>query len=103
MKLLLALASGLLFAFAFPNMAAGWLMFVALLPLFVALARARSGWEAAFLGWMSQTLAWLGMVPWVVRVMSHYGGVPYRGGGVIFIALSPFPWLFRPPFAFASL
>ena len=101
MKLLLALASGLLFAFAFPNMAAGWLMFIALLPLFVALARARSGWEAAFLGWMSQTVAWLVMVPWVVRVMSHYGGLPYGLGVLIFVAMCLYLGLYGALFAFA--
>lgn len=101
MNLLLALTSGLLFAFAFPNVAAGWLMFIALLPLFVALARARSGWEAAFLGWMSQTVAWLVMVPWVVRVMSHYGGLPYVVGVLIFIAMSLFLGLYGALFAFA--
>src|SRR3954464_2418251 len=83
----LAIISGVLFACAFPNMAAGWLIFVALLPLFVALTRART-WRGAFaLGWLSQTIAWLMMVPWVIRVMSHYGGLPYVTGVVIFIAM----------------
>src|SRR5712691_5436152 len=68
----LAALSGVLFALSFPDFAIGWLAFVALIPLFVALGRARSGWDAFFLGWISQTVAWLIMVPWVVRVMSHY-------------------------------
>src|SRR6266498_1228440 len=83
----LAITSGVLFALAFPNYAIGWLAFLALLPLFVALARARGGWEAFFLGWVSQTTAWLLMVPWVVRVMSHYGGLPYITGILIFVAM----------------
>src|SRR6266498_5006709 len=83
----LAITSGVLFALAFPNDAIGWLAFFALLPLFVALARARGGWEAFFLGWVSQTTAWLLMVPWVVRVMSHYGGLPYITGVLIFVAM----------------
>lgn len=87
MRLALAVLSGLLFAFAFPNLAIGWLAFVALIPLFVALARAR-GWRHAFgLGWISQTVAWLIMVPWVVRVMSHYGGLPYITGVLIYVAM----------------
>src|SRR5258708_39678724 len=101
MNLALALSSGILFALAFPNVAAGWLAFIALLPLFVALARARNAWEAAFLGWMSQTVAWLVMVPWVVRVMSHYGGLPYAVGVLIFIAMSLFLGLYGALFAFA--
>src|SRR5213082_2894769 len=86
-RFLFAALSGLLFAFAFPNVAIGWLIVVALLPLFVAAARAGGKWEAFFLGWLSQTIAWLLMVPWVVRVMSHYGGLPYITGVLIFIAM----------------
>jgi apolipoprotein N-acyltransferase len=87
LRYLLALLSGFLFAAAFPNLAIGWLMFVALLPLFVALARARGARDAFLLGWLSQFTAWLLMVPWVVRVMSHYGGLPVATGVVIFIAM----------------
>src|ERR1700682_6037902 len=101
MNLLLALLSGFLFAFAFPNVAAGWLMFVALLPLFVALSRARSGWEAGFLGWMSETVGWLERVPWVVRVMSHYGGLPYAVGVLLFVAMCLYLGLYGALFAFA--
>jgi apolipoprotein N-acyltransferase len=101
MKFLLAIASGLLFAFAFPNAGIGWLMFIALIPLFVALAKARGGWEAAFLGWTFNTTAWLVMVPWVVRVMSHYGGLPYAAGVLIFIAMCLYLGLYGALFAFA--
>ena len=48
MRLVFATLSGVLFAFAFPNFAIGWLIFVALIPLFLALARAES-WREAFL------------------------------------------------------
>ncbi len=86
-NVILAIISGVLFACAFPNVAAGWLIFIALLPLFVALSRART-WRGAFaIGWLSQTVAWLMMVPWVIRVMSHYGGLPYVTGVLIFIAM----------------
>ncbi len=87
MRILLAVLSGFLFALAFPDFAIGWLIFLAPIPLFVALARARRAWEAFFLGWISQTVAWLLMVPWVVRVMSHYGGLPYVTGALIFVAM----------------
>ncbi|HUP50661.1 MAG TPA: apolipoprotein N-acyltransferase, partial [Thermoanaerobaculia bacterium] len=88
MTLLLALTSGLLFAASFPDLSAGWLMFVAFLPLLIAVARAGSGWQAFFLGWTSHTLAWLIMVPWVIRVMSHYGGLPYVTGVLIYVAMA---------------
>jgi apolipoprotein N-acyltransferase len=87
MNCALAILSGLLLACAFPNVGIGWLVFIAFVPLFVALARARSAWESALLGWLSQFTAWLLMVPWVVRVMSHYGGLPYITGVLIFCAM----------------
>jgi len=87
LRLTLALASGLLFAFSFPNIAIGWFAFVAFIPLYIALTKAQSGLQSALLGWVSQTVAWMLMVPWVVRVMSHYGGLPYIVGVLIFIAM----------------
>lgn len=88
--LLLAVLSGLLFAWSFPSVAQGWLAFVALAPLLIAIARARTTRHAFVLGWMSQTVAWLVMVPWVVRVMSYYGGLPYAAGVAIFVAMALF-------------
>ncbi|HSP16720.1 MAG TPA: apolipoprotein N-acyltransferase [Thermoanaerobaculia bacterium] len=95
---ILAAVSGVLFALSFPDYSVGWLAFVALIPLFVAVARARTGWHAFLLGWLSQTIAWLIMVPWVVRVMSHYGGLPYVTGVLIFIAMSAFLGLYGGAF-----
>jgi len=86
-RLLAAVLSGALFALAFPNAGIGWLMFIAPIPLFIVLARATRARHAFFLGWLSQFTAWLMMVPWVVRVMSHYGGLPYITGVVAFIAM----------------
>src|ERR1043166_8584848 len=98
-RFLAAGLSGVLFAFSFPNVAIGWLIFVALLPLFLAAARASGKWEAFFLGWTSQAIAWLLMDPWVVKVMSHYGGLPYANGVLIFIAMSLFLGLYGGLFA----
>jgi apolipoprotein N-acyltransferase len=95
----LAIISGVLFACAFPNVALGWLMFIALLPLFVALTRVRTARGAFLLGWLSQTIAWLMMVPWVVRVMSHYGGLPYVTGIVIFVAMCAYLGVYGGVFA----
>src|SRR6185436_16384052 len=88
LRLLLAITSGVLFALAFPTATIGWLAFLALLPLLIAIVRARGAWEAFFLGWLSQWTAWLIMVPWVVRVMSHYGGLPRITGILIFVAMA---------------
>ena len=100
-RLLLAAISGVLFALAFPDYSVSWLAFVALIPLLIALVRARGGWESFFLGWISQSIAWLIMVPWVVRVMSYYGGLPYVTGVLLFCAMSLFLGLYGGIFAVA--
>ena len=88
LRLALSLLSGALFAWSFPDVAQGWLAFVALAPLLIAVVRARTNREGVLLGWAAMTTAWLIMVPWVVRVMSHYGGLPYAAGVAIFVAMA---------------
>ncbi|HEV7920800.1 MAG TPA: apolipoprotein N-acyltransferase [Thermoanaerobaculia bacterium] len=94
MKYFLSILSGVLFALAFPDASLGFLAFFALAPLFVALVRATSWRQAFLLGWLSHTVAWLIMVPWVVRVMSHYGGLPFLAGVGIFILMALYLGLF---------
>jgi apolipoprotein N-acyltransferase len=96
---LFALLSGVLFAAAFPDYSVGWLAFIALAPLLFAVVRAKRARTAFVYGWLSQTVAWLIMVPWVVRVMSHYGGLPYFTGVAIFIAMSLYLGLYGGAFA----
>ncbi|HYI13030.1 MAG TPA: apolipoprotein N-acyltransferase [Thermoanaerobaculia bacterium] len=88
LRIILCILSGVLFGCSFPDVAQGWLAFLSLAPLLVAIVRAKSGREAFVLGWIAQTTAWLIMVPWVVRVMSHYGGLPYAIGVLLFVAMS---------------
>lgn len=98
-NLLLAALAGVLYALAFPDYSVSWLAFVALLPLLVAVARAGRGRAAFFYGWVAMSIAWLLMVPWVVRVMSHYGGLPYITGVLLFCAMSVFLGLYGGAFA----
>ena len=98
-RLLLAAVSGVLFAFAFPDYAIGWFAFIAFIPVLIAIARSTSGWSAFFAGWMFQTVAWLIMVPWVIRVMSHYGGLPYLLGVGIYVLLCIVLGLYGAAFA----
>jgi apolipoprotein N-acyltransferase len=100
-RLLLAALSGVLLAIAFPDYSIAWLAFVAVVPLLVALVHTRGAWESFLLGWISQSVAWLIMVPWVVRVMSYYGGLPYAMGVLIFCAMSLYLGLYGGVFALA--
>ena len=99
LRLLLSLLSGVLFAFSFPGVAQGWLSLVALAPLLIAVVRSHSGREAFLLGWVAQTTAWLIMVPWVVRVMSHYGGLPLAVGILLLVAMAALLGLYGALFA----
>lgn len=99
LRIALAITSGVLFALSFPNYAIGWLAFPALVPLLIAIVRSRGAWEAFFLGWISQWVAWLIMVPWVVRVMSHYGGLPRVVGILLFVAMALILGLYGGAFA----
>lgn len=98
-RLLLSILSGVLFAFAFPDYGIGALAFVALAPLLIAIVRSSTKWQAFACGWIAMTVAWLLMVPWVVRVMSHYGGLPMVTGVLIFIAMSLYLGMYGGLFA----
>lgn len=99
LRIALSLLSGALFAFAFPNIAQGWLSFIALAPLLIAVTLAKTTREAFGQGWLAQTTAWLFMVPWVVRVMSYYGGLPYAVGVLLFVAMALILGLYGALFA----
>lgn len=94
LHLVLAIVSGALYALAFPDYSIAPLAFVCLAPLLIALQQTTSSWRAFLLGWVSQVVAWLMMVPWVVRVMSHYGGLPLPVGIAIFIAMALYLGIF---------
>src|SRR5688500_3468170 len=94
-----AVTSGVLLAFAFPGVSWGWLAFIALTPLIVAVTRARRKREAFFLGWVGYSVAWLINLPWVVIVMSRYGGLPESVGIALFIALAVWFGVFGGTFA----
>ena len=94
-----AAVSGVSLACSFPNFGIGWLAFVALGPLVAAIASARSRLEAFLLGWLGCAISWLITVPWVIKVMSQYGGLPYAIGISLFVAMSLYLGLYGGLFA----
>jgi apolipoprotein N-acyltransferase len=100
-RLLLAALSGVLTALSFPSAAIGWLAFVAPVPVILAAAWAATGREALLLGWLASTTAWLISVPWVIPVMSKYGGLPYAVGVVIYAAMAAYLGLYGAAFAWS--
>ena len=75
LQVLLAGASGLLLPFCFPDEHLFPLAWVALIPLHLAVERARPK-RAFFVSWFAGTLAFLGIMVWVVTAMHVYGKVP---------------------------
>lgn len=98
-RLLLSVLSGILTAFSFPDVAIGWLAFVAPVPLVLAAAWASRDREAVLSGWIASSVAWLINVPWVIPVMSKYGGLPYPVGVSIYIAMAIYLGVFGALFA----
>jgi apolipoprotein N-acyltransferase len=100
----LAVVTGLLSPLCFPDYNVGWLAWIALVPLHLALAgpstmtprREASGFahgrastqarRALWLGWLAGFLAFTGIMAWVVTAMHQYGKMPL-------IASYPVMWL----------
>jgi apolipoprotein N-acyltransferase len=74
-SLVLASASGLFLPLSFPKSDLGLLAWVALVPLHWALDGKNKA-EAFWIGWLSGTIAFTGMMSWVVTAMNTYGKVP---------------------------
>lgn len=87
LRFAMAAVSGVTLALAFPNLAWGWLAFVALTPLIAAAATARGKLDAFLLGWLAITITWLINIPWVIIVMSRYGGLAQPVGIAMFLAM----------------
>jgi apolipoprotein N-acyltransferase len=74
-SLVLASASGLFLPLSFPKSDLGLLAWIALVPLHWALD-GKNKMQAFWIGWLSGTIAFTGMMSWVVTAMNTYGKVP---------------------------
>ncbi|THJ24629.1 MAG: apolipoprotein N-acyltransferase [Nitrospira sp. CG24E] len=74
-SLVLAGASGLFLPLSFPKSDLGLLAWIAIVPLHWALD-GKSKSQAFWIGWLSGTIAFTGMMSWVVTAMNTYGKVP---------------------------
>ena len=111
LKIAAAVASGLLVAGLFPPVGMAALVWVALVPLLVALwslAGKRAGWKGFFLGWLAGTVgsmllfSWLATVSWLaVVVLGIYLGL-YWGLFGAFAATLGNPWRDAPDHAGSS-
>ena len=98
-RVLLASVSGVMLALSFANFDITWCVFLALAPLIVAARGASRTREAFLLGTISYAITWLINVPWVINVMSKYGGLPKIAGVLIFLAMALYLGTFGGLFA----
>jgi apolipoprotein N-acyltransferase len=94
----LAIASGVLLALSFPRYGHGLVAWVALVPLLLALAGARSTGHGFRLGYLTGAVSSLGIVYWTSRVVVQYGGLTEPVGIAVMVllclALALFPSVF---------
>ena len=74
-QIVLACVTGILYPLCFPDFDLGWLAWVVLLPLHLALDGAAPR-HAFWLGWLTGLIAFAGTMSWVVTAMHLYGKLP---------------------------
>ncbi|HLG14710.1 MAG TPA: apolipoprotein N-acyltransferase [Blastocatellia bacterium] len=75
-NLMLAISSGLLLVFAFPDWGLWSLAWVGTAPLIMAVVRAQRFWRCLLLGTITGTIFYVGSSSWVTYSMHNYGDVP---------------------------
>lgn len=97
-NVMLAVCSGFLLVFAFPDWNLWSLSWVAVAPLIMAIVRERRFWRSALLGVITGTIFYVGTSYWVTYSMNTYGGIPlvlcYVIGAFFAIVLALFTGLF---------
>ncbi len=82
-----AILSGLLFSLAFPPLEWVLLLPLAPVPWLVALAREQSRGRALLSGFLFGLAYWCASIPWIVFVVTHYGGQSAVMGVVCLVLL----------------
>ncbi|HSB10325.1 MAG TPA: apolipoprotein N-acyltransferase [Blastocatellia bacterium] len=105
-NLTLAIFSGLLLIFAFPDWNLWSLGWVGAAPLIMAVIRERKFWRSMVLGLVTGTIFYAGSSYWVTYSMHNYGGIPlYLCYGILIVfsaTLGVFTGLFAAVLALAA-
>src|SRR5262249_22447210 len=95
----LALSSGLLLVFAFPDWNLWSLAWVGTAPLIMAAVREQRFWRSFLLGTLTGTVFFVGTSHWVTYSMHNYGGIPLWLCIIIIVLLAGVLALFTGLFA----
>jgi apolipoprotein N-acyltransferase len=92
-RLFFSMGSGALLTLAFPNFDQGWLAWIALVPLLLAVRETR--WQTSFcLGLAAGLVHYLSLVYWTAHTMHTYGRLPWLQSVALLLLLSAFLSLF---------
>lgn len=83
--LLAGTASGVMLGAAFPSLGWDWLAWFALVPLLLAIARARSSWQALWAGYAAGAAFFAVCCPWIAATVRNYGGLSVGVAGLVFV------------------
>ncbi|HWP41991.1 MAG TPA: apolipoprotein N-acyltransferase [Blastocatellia bacterium] len=101
-NLSLAVCSGLLLIFAFPDWSLWSLGWVGTAPLIMAAVREQRFWRSLLLGWIAGTIFYAGSSYWVTHSMHNYGGIPLWLSYVLLTVLASLLGIFTGLFAGAT-
>jgi apolipoprotein N-acyltransferase len=99
-SIVLSVLSGVLLILSFPRFDFGFLGWIALVPLLLAI-RNLSGWGAFLQGWLTGLVFFTGTLSWVVNAMHLYGKMPLAVSYPVMLLLAGYCALY--PAAFAAL
>lgn len=99
--ILLAAATGLLYPLCFPDFDLGMLAWVVLVPLHLAVRdrEAVTPRRALWLGWLAGTIAFTGVMLWVITAMHQYGKVPLVVSWLLLLLLAAYLGLYLGVYA----
>ncbi|MGB0911443.1 MAG: apolipoprotein N-acyltransferase [Nitrospirales bacterium] len=92
-RLLAVFLTGILYPLCFPNLDFGWLAWIVLIPLHLAID-GLSPKQSFWWGWFAGTLGFTGTVSWVITAMHSYGQVPLIISVLLMIVLASYLGLY---------
>ena len=98
-----ALLSGALLFLSFPKFGLGFIAWISMVPLFIALRGITSLRKAFFLGFIAGFVAHIGIIYWITYVVVHYGYLPVYLGIAIMFLLAAYLSLYIGLFAAGSV
>jgi apolipoprotein N-acyltransferase len=75
-----SILSGILLVLSFPKFGAGFVAWIALIPLIYAIKESRRLSEGFVLGFISGIICHIGVLYWITYAVVHYGNLPYYAG-----------------------